>query len=173
MLNSTPFLPPSLPPSTAKASNPWGNKPPTCYLKKATGWKGDGRHHFSGCMASNKSKSGTCSCPGFLPPRQKGLHAGSAFLIILSASFSIYCFAGIMLGQRAGRDGIASLPNLEFWKGLPGLVGTCTCNHARLARAFPLHLHLPLLLLHTGRRTHRQTGRHRHRHRHTHTHTHT
>lgn len=95
---------------------------------------------------------------------QKGLHAGSAFLIILSASFSIYCFAGIMLGQRAGRDGIASLPNLEFWKGLPGLVGTCTCNHARLARAFPLHLHLPLPLLHTGRRTHR--------HRHTHTHTH-
>ena len=40
---------------------------------------------------------------GFAPPRQKGVHAGSLFLVILGASLGSYCMLGFVYGKRAGR----------------------------------------------------------------------
>ena len=39
-----------------------------------------------------------------------------------------YMSVGIALGKHAGRSGMETVPNREFWKAVPGLVGA-GCAH--------------------------------------------
>jgi len=52
-----------------------------------------------------------------------GLSGGWVFVIILLVSFFVYCAAGIAFMRiRKGATGAAMIPNVEFWKELPGLM---------------------------------------------------
>jgi len=64
-------------------------------------------------------------CPGGAggPPPSRGLSGGSVFLIILVVLLFVYIVAGIIYQRKKkGATGAESCPNIEFWRGLPGLV---------------------------------------------------
>jgi len=65
-------------------------------------------------------------CPGAGPGpvTNTGLTGGSWFLIVIFAILlPVYLIAGIAYkALREGARGVEMIPNLEFWKGLPGLV---------------------------------------------------
>lgn len=52
----------------------------------------------------------------------KHLSGGSIFLIVLSSLITVYVIAGLVMNKVKGRSGVDLLPNVEFWRSLPGLV---------------------------------------------------
>eukprot|EP00004_Rigifila_ramosa_P007937 TRINITY_DN19122_c0_g1_i1.p2 TRINITY_DN19122_c0_g1~~TRINITY_DN19122_c0_g1_i1.p2 ORF type:complete len:229 (+),score=46.03 TRINITY_DN19122_c0_g1_i1:3-689(+) len=51
-----------------------------------------------------------------------GLSGGSIFLIIFFVGTFLYCAGGVVYNQRQGVTGIEMVPNIQFWRELPGLV---------------------------------------------------
>eukprot|EP00163_Fabomonas_tropica_P010107 TRINITY_DN20129_c0_g1_i1.p1 TRINITY_DN20129_c0_g1~~TRINITY_DN20129_c0_g1_i1.p1 ORF type:complete len:233 (-),score=55.41 TRINITY_DN20129_c0_g1_i1:221-919(-) len=55
--------------------------------------------------------------------KKKGLSGGWIFFIILISSFSVYLIGGtVYKAQRQGQSGIEAVPNIDFWRNLPGLI---------------------------------------------------
>lgn len=55
--------------------------------------------------------------------KAKKLSAGSVMLIIIFVGIAVYLIAGISINAFAReKRGIEMVPNLEFWKGMPGLI---------------------------------------------------
>jgi len=53
----------------------------------------------------------------------KGLSGGWVFIIILIVVLFVYIVAGcVYQRKKKGATGVESFPNIEFWRGLPGLV---------------------------------------------------
>jgi len=53
----------------------------------------------------------------------KGLSGGWVFIIILIVCVFVYIVAGcVYQRKKKGASGVESFPNIEFWRGLPGLV---------------------------------------------------
>jgi len=53
----------------------------------------------------------------------KGLSGGWVFIIILIVCLFVYIVAGcVYQRKKKGASGVESIPNIEFWRGLPGLV---------------------------------------------------
>lgn len=60
-------------------------------------------------------------CP--IGKAKKGLSAGSIMLIIIFVGLAVYLIAGITINAVAReKRGIEMIPNLEFWKDIPGLI---------------------------------------------------
>jgi len=56
-------------------------------------------------------------------PHKEAGNWGAPFLLATFIGFSVYLVSGVMLQQkRHGLAGIESVPNIEFWRGLPSLV---------------------------------------------------
>ncbi|CAH1238353.1 M6PR [Branchiostoma lanceolatum] len=68
--------------------------------------------------------SSPCACPGAGPGcAGGGLSGGSVFLIILFALAGVYVIAGaIFMKFVKGAQGSEVIPNVAFWKSLPGYV---------------------------------------------------
>jgi len=64
------------------------------------------------------------ACPGPIPKAVTGLSGGWIFLIIFIVFIPVYCVFGCIYNRkRKGTTGmVESIPNVEFWKGLPSLV---------------------------------------------------
>jgi len=52
-----------------------------------------------------------------------GIGGGWIFVIIVLVTTFVYCLGGIIFkSKRKGTSGTESIPNIDFWRGLPGLV---------------------------------------------------
>lgn len=51
-----------------------------------------------------------------------GLSAGSGLLIAFFCLLAVYVLGGMAYNYRAGAKGIEMLPNLSFWRAVPGLI---------------------------------------------------
>jgi len=64
------------------------------------------------------------ACIGGGPSGGGGLSGGWVFVIILCVTFPGYFLAGFLYKWKAkGAQGIEACPNIEFWRGLPGMIG--------------------------------------------------
>lgn len=60
------------------------------------------------------------------PPAHEGLGTGAVISIIILVTLFSYCTLGVFYNHfMRGARGMELIPNLDFWRGLPGLVLVC------------------------------------------------
>jgi len=77
-----------------------------------------------GCLYQIRMKSKyACPIKGGIAGEVSGLSGGSIFLIIVLIAAVLYLSIGsIVMWKVKGHSGIEVIPNIEFWKDLPGLI---------------------------------------------------
>ncbi|KJE91134.1 hypothetical protein CAOG_02315 [Capsaspora owczarzaki ATCC 30864] len=65
-----------------------------------------------------------CACPGVCPVASEGggISGGSILLAIFFPSVFVYLVVGVLIKRRGGATGTDAIPNIAFWREVPGLI---------------------------------------------------